>query len=429
MSVTTPIVVGMELASASTSHPVLRCAEEIGAALDRAADVEPIFMSVEAKKLALVELSRQAERVRGLLLKVLAVSEDVAVEDGARSAAAWLAHHVRADHGPSARAGRLADRLGARWAFTHGALVAGRVSEDQASVIVSALDALPADLDSELLAKAEAHLVAEAAHFAPRQLRVLGRRVLDAVAPDIADDEERKQLEAEERRARRRTHLIMRPRGDGGTDIMIRVPDFVAARLKVYLEAFTSPRGRGAAGPIRDPATGERVGHSERLGLAFCALLEALPAEVLPQHGGSATAIVINLDYDQLRAGAGAAELSTGDVISAAEARRMACTAGLIPAVLGGKSEPLDLGRAARLFSPSQRKALAIRDKQCRADGCTIPAAWCEAHHAGRPWSRGGRTDLAEGQLLCSFHHHRAHDDHYDKRRLPNGDVRFSRRR
>jgi hypothetical protein len=307
--------------------------------------------------------------------------------------------------------------------------VGGRVSEDQAGVIVSALDALPGDLAGDVLAKAEAHLVGEAEHFAPKQLRVLGRRVLDIVAPDIADNEERKQLEAEERRARRRTHLIMRPRGDGVTDISIRVPDLTAARLKVYLEAFTSPRGTGPAGPCRDPATGERISHSQRLGLAFCALLEALPAEVLPQHGGTATAIVVNLDYDQLRSGTGAAALSTGDVISAGEARRMACSAGLIPAVLGSRSEPLDLGRAARLFSPSQRKALAIRDKQCRADGCTIPAAWCEAHHAGRPWSRGGRTDLAEGQLLCSFHHHRAHDDHYDKRRLPNCDVRFSRRR
>lgn len=399
-------------------------------ALDRAAVVDPLLMSVAAKKVALIELARQAERVRGLLLKVLAVSEDVAAEDGARSPAAWLAHQVRADHSAAARAGRLADRLRARWSVVLGALVDGRVSVEQAGVIVSALDALPDDLDSKLLAKAEAHLVALAAQFTPRQLRVLGRRVLDAVAPDVADDEERKLLEAEERRARRRTLLTMRPRGDGVTDISIRIPDSVAARLKVYLEAFTSPRGEAAAGAAgRRPTSGKRVRHSQRMGLAFCALLEALPADVLPQHGGTATAIVINLDYDQLRSGAGAAELSTGDVISAGEARRLACNAGLIPAVLGRRSEPLDLGRAARLFSPAQRKAMAIRDRQCRADGCTIPAAWCEAHHADRPWSRGGRTDLADGQLLCSFHHHRAHDDHYDQRRLPNGDVRFSRRR
>ena len=108
--------------------------------------------------------------------------------------------------------------------------------------------------------------------------------------------------------------------------------------------------------------------------------------------------------------------------------RRLACNARILPAVLGGRSELLDLGRARRLFSPAQRRALALRDGGCRAEGCDIPAAWTEAHHL-RPWSRGGRTDLADGVLLCSFHHHRAHDARYDLRRTPGGDVRFHRRR
>ena len=114
--------------------------------------------------------------------------------------------------------------------------------------------------------------------------------------------------------------------------------------------------------------------------------------------------------------------------ISAAEARRLACTADIIPAVLGGDSHVLDLGRTRRLFSPAQRKALALRDVTCRADGCDIPAAWCEAHHARSPWSQGGRTNLADGALLCSFHHHRAHEARYDTRRGPDGRFTFHRR-
>ena len=101
----------------------------------------------------------------------------------------------------------------------------------------------------------------------------------------------------------------------------------------------------------------------------------------------------------------------------------------IVPVVLGGRSEVLDLGRGSRLFRSTQRKAMAVRDRRCRAEGCTIPAAWCEAHHATNPWSRGGRTDLADGVLLCSWHHHRAHDDRYLHDRLPNGDYRFHRRR
>jgi hypothetical protein len=57
-----------------------------------------------------------------------------------------------------------------------------------------------------------------------------------------------------------------------------------------------------------------------------------------------------------------------------------------------------------------------------------VPATWCEAHHL-KPWAHGGRTDLDAGILLCSFHHHRAHDPTYDITRAPNGDLEFIRRR
>ncbi|HJQ05029.1 MAG TPA: DUF222 domain-containing protein, partial [Nocardioides sp.] len=114
-------------------------------------------------------------------------------------------------------------------------------------------------------------------------------------------------------------------------------------------------------------------------------------------------------------------------VISASEARRLACTAKIIPAVLGGKSEPLDLGRARRLHSPAQRKAMRLRDKKCRAEGCTIPVPWTEAHHL-KPWSAGGTTNVEDGILLCGHHHRRAHDTRYDMTKLPSGDYRFHRR-
>ena len=72
---------------------------------------------------------------------------------------------------------------------------------------------------------------------------------------------------------------------------------------------------------------------------------------------------------------------------------------------------------------------MRLRDRACRAEGCSIPAAWCEAHHAADPWSSGGRTDLTDGVLLCAHHHHRAHDPTYTTTRLPNGDHRYHRRR
>lgn len=170
-----------------------------------------------------------------------------------------------------------------------------------------------------------------------------------------------------------------------------------------------------------------------RLGQAFCTLLESLDPRRLPLHGGDATTVLVTLDHTTLRDGLAAAGVATSTSpegrlrISPAQARRLACTATLIPAVLGSRSEVLDLGRATRLFTPAQRKALALRDRVCRAEGCTTPATWCEAHHLD-PWSRGGTTDLANGILLCSHHHHRAHDDRYTTHQMPNGDLRYHRR-
>ncbi len=144
-------------------------------------------------------------------------------------------------------------------------------------------------------------------------------------------------------------------------------------------------------------------------------------------HGGDATTVIVTIPLEDLRRDLSAAGLASGERVSAAEARRLACTAEIIPAVMGGRSEVLDLGRSSRLFKPAQRKAMVVRDRECRAEGCTVPASWCEAHHWGRPWARGGRTDLRDGVLLCSWHHHRAHDSTYSAERMPNGDVRFRR--
>ena len=42
--------------------------------------------------------------------------------------------------------------------------------------------------------------------------------------------------------------------------------------------------------------------------------------------------------------------------------------------------------------------------------------------------SVGLRPQLADGVLLCSWHHHRAHDHRYDTHRQPDGDLSFNRR-
>ncbi len=401
----------------SQRHPVVAAAAALEAALKDVADVDPAFMPTSAKRAALLGLDRVASQLAELRLRVLAAADDVAMEDGARDPAAWLAHHGRSDRGQTRGALRLARALGARWHRAGRALREGDANPAQAQVIVRALEDLPDGLDPEVVAQAEERLVAEAARFGPRQLRILGRRILDVVAPEVAEDAERRALEREEAHAAAVTALSSRRRGDGTTDLRIRVADLVADRLFTYLEAFTSPR----------QGSGDRRPYDHKLGHAFAAFLESADRDRMPLHGGDATTLLVTIDLDRLRDGLGTALV--GDTpITASQARRLACTANILPAVLGADSEILDLGRTRRLFSPAQRKAMAIRDTICRAEGCDIPAAWCEAHHATQPWIRGGRTDLADGLLLCSWHHQRAHDHRYDTRRLPSGECRFHRR-
>ena len=248
---------------------------------------------------------------------------------------------------------------------------------------------------------------------------------------------------AAERRASAATRLTLHVRGDGSVDLRARIPEATAARLQTYLEAFTAPRRAATAGSgagtdwatpgtadasVVDETDGRRVPAEQRRGQAFCALLEAVDPDRLPRHGGTATTVVVTIPYDGLASKTGVGVLGDGTRTSASEVRRLACGAGILPAVLDGDSEVLDLGRTRRLFTSAQRKALAITQPTCRADGCTVPSTWCEAHHAGDPWCRGGRTDLADGMLLCSWHHHRIHDDRYLVQNTPDGGVRFHRR-
>ncbi len=124
---------------------------------------------------------------------------------------------------------------------------------------------------------------------------------------------------------------------------------------------------------------------------------------------------------------AGVCTLDTGGRISAAEARRLACTAGIIPMVLGGQEPGPDVGRKRRLHSEGMRVAMGVRDGGCTAEGCETPPGMCHAHH-DIPWSEGGHTNVATGRLLCPQHHRRIHDPRYEVSRLSGGKVSFHRR-
>jgi hypothetical protein len=127
-----------------------------------------------------------------------------------------------------------------------------------------------------------------------------------------------------------------------------------------------------------------------------------------PTHGGERPHITLTMDFEDLRNRIGAAYLELGGVVSAGEVRLLACDAEIIPMVMKGKSEVLDVGRAKRLFTAPIRKAITQRDRGCCFPGCDRPPAWTDAHHV-LSWLDGGDSCYDNGCLLCRFHHTEVH--------------------
>jgi len=104
---------------------------------------------------------------------------------------------------------------------------------------------------------------------------------------------------------------------------------------------------------------------------------------------------------------------ATGAPLTAASIQRLSCDGATTEVTIDAFGQPLDVGREHRTFTPKQRIALAIRDGGCVFGDCDKEPSMTEAHHIV-PWSQGGRTDLANGILLCKFHHLLIHNNGWE---------------
>jgi len=284
-------------------------------------------------------------------------------------------------------------------------MAAGAVLPEQAHVIIDAVEALPDHAGPDVRRRAEAHLIERAGVFDARHLRILGRRVLEVVDPAAGEAHQAALLEKEERAAAKATSFTMTRDGHGKAQGRFTLPEAQAAMLEKALRAIAAPKHQRA---VHGAGSYEHRPSPERMGQAFCEYVERYPTEGLPESGGVNATVVVTMTLETLRGGLAAAALDSGEEISAGQARRLACEAGLVPAVLGTGSVVLDLGRRTRLHTAAQRLALTIIQKHCQHPTCDVPAARCHVHHV-LGWARGDPTDLAHAQLLCPRHHHLAH--------------------
>jgi hypothetical protein len=375
-----------------------------------------------------VEIQRTIASLTETAVRMAGAAEDRALprEDGNTSTVAWLASQTGMARREASRLVKLSRLDATRGLATREAWSSGEVSTEQASIILTALDRLPDWFVAEQHDDAEETLLGHAREFAADDLRRLANRIVEVVDPLAADEVIGEQLERQEKQAWSEAHVTFTPRGDGLTWVRGALPDVQADMLRTVLEGLSAPRRldalfRDVDGEHSDAEIG-RLDHPRRMGQAFCELIEHLPQDAFPQAGGLAATVTVNLDYDDLQERVSRATLSTGCDLSASQARRLACNASILPMVLNGDSQVLDLGRADRLHDRNQRIALAKRDGGCSWKGCDRPPAWCEAHHL-RPWSEGGETSVDNGALFCFAHHHLLHDSDWSARLAEDGVV------
>lgn len=422
-----------DAASIDPSRVASRLVEEARERVTVAASVPAADLEdgeLERLLVGLTGLEAQAAALRMELL-VEADRRDVAARDGLANTDAWAARLTGTTRAVMAGGLMFARLLRERYEITRRSFATGRINEKQMKVIVRAAQKMPADVTDEQRVQAEAGLVAKAeAGMAADRLRHAARRMLEVVDRELADKCESEQLEADEKRAELETWLTMHDNGDGTFSGKFTIPELHGHLFRAALERLSSPRrlSRNKAGEavVDDtlPGMGPGLNFTERLGSAFCELLEHLPTDA---HGPVGATVLVTMSLQHLRDGLAAAHLDTGLNVSPGATRRLACGAGIVPAVLGGRSEPLDLGREMRLANAAIRRALSMRYDTCAAEGCDRPFAWCEIHHP-EPWAAGGETSLKNSIPLCGWHHRRAHDSEYRVKYRDTGEVSFRRR-
>ncbi|MFC9919637.1 HNH endonuclease signature motif containing protein [Agromyces binzhouensis] len=311
------------------------------------------------------------------------------------------------------------DRLPARHPHVAEAVEAAGISLEAASAITTMLDRASMRSEPDRVQVVERALV-DLAERVPLETLLRGVREAEArLDPDG--------VEPREDELRMERSVTMREDGRGIVHLHARLDPESAAPVKAAIEALVSDAlrrresgGRAlgdrtlADGRPADGGRGPVIDDHRTIPQIQADALAALARHTLGCTQTltplAKTTVVVRVDLDALVEGLGHARVDgLEQPISAGTARRMAADAELIPAVLGGGSLPLDLGRAARLFTRVQRLALGERDGGCASCGQNI--GYVEAHHIDW-WERdAGPTDLVNGVLLCSFCHHMIHRD------------------
>jgi hypothetical protein len=387
----------MPSSSSAYSHPAIDAITAMSAALDDFAESRLWSLSERELGPLVQSLERVSHRVSAAQTQLVgqAASSGAAERDGATSTHAWL--KAIADVPVAVGKARLAlhRSLRARQ-IADSSFGRGDIGFDAAAAVCAAVEGLPPAVPAALVETIEEVLVEVAREEGTRAVVRRAAEIVHRFAPDELERTERDQVE------QNRLSLVS---CHNGTVAVRGVLDREAGALAfAILGPLAAPLA--AVDGIPDQRTAPN-----RYADAFVRVLQLAGATSADVRGDRPHIVVTtSLATLQGLVGSPSGHLGTGEPLSGAAARRLACDAFVIPMVLGSKSEPLDVGRGSRTGSQGLHRALEIRDGGCAAPGCDRPAAWCDAHHLIH-WADGGETSLENLVLLCARHHGVVHHD------------------
>ncbi|MET8355579.1 DUF222 domain-containing protein [Micromonospora sp. NPDC005171] len=395
---------------------MLEALEQVGGAVDDCAETTLWGLSDDELLASLDATHVLAQRLATVQLGLVRELDGrgLAVAQGASSTAVWLRDRLRLSGRGARQLVQLAATIDAAPPAVRDALLTGAISVEQGRVVAETIAALPVEAGPEVADKATHLLVTWADRFDPTSLSRLGERVLTHVAPELADQAELKALERATERAEARRHVTLSEQQNGQVRLSGNLDTETASLLREAIDPLCAP-----AGEYDDRSPGQR--RADALG-EICRL--ALRTGQLPDNGGDRPQLVVTVSLDELVNGVGAGTLETGTRLTPGAVRRLACDAGVLPAVLGGNSQVLDVGRQRRLFTGPLRRALVLRDGGCAFPGCDRPPRWCDGHHI-RHWADGGVTALGNAVLLCGYHHRLIHSGDWTVRIAADGQPDF----
>jgi 5-methylcytosine-specific restriction protein A len=362
---------------------------------------------------AVAPVMRLLERVQVAAVGVLQ-REDVFVEHGyGRKEASALADLTGDDHVRAQKVVNAADAVrsrpelngGARLPATAARFAAGDASVEHVNTVVGLLDSPAVQrLGVEERDAVEARLAGLVVGRTPRQVRMEGKKILAQVAPDDQAPDYVNELR-------------ITPLPDGGARFSGRIEDPAEwAVIAKVLEAKTAPLTADDDRPRPERQAGALVevfgwvaAHGDR--------------KILPTTGGNRPQVIVITGLTDLENRA-AGRLDTGAVLDPGAVRRLCCDAQVIPVVMGGPSEVLDVGRDQRTVDPAIRRAVLVRDRGCAHPGCARPPNWGEIHHI-HEWAHGGSTCLSNLVMLCRTHHRLQHSTGWQIRIADDGAPEF----